>query len=78
MPNESQVNTLDEIMDRDPLSLSSADLDTIIAYQRKYRANLEAGGPKLKRGQVKPGAKIDLASLGLKPKPVVTAIKRRI
>lgn len=34
---------LDELISRDPLSLSSQDIDAIIAYQRQQRARREAG-----------------------------------
>lgn len=84
MPNEPAENTLDLIMDRDPLELSDQDLDAIIAYQRRYRANLEAGGPKAKRvTKPKPGATtIDIASLmqAVAPKAPLagSAIKRRL
>ena len=68
MSTEPQTNTLDEIMDRDPVNLSDQDLDAIIAYQRRYRANLEAGGPKAKRSTAaKPGTKIDISALLTKP-----------
>lgn len=77
MPTE-QENTLDMIMDRDPVELSDQDLDAIIGYQRKYRANLEAGGPKTKR-TAKPGVKIDISALIKKPDAVAgTTIKRRL
>lgn len=78
------TNTLDEIMDRDPLHLSDQDLDTIIAYQRRYRANLEAGGPKAKRiTKPKPGAMaIDITALMKSVAPAAaspgSAIKRRL
>lgn len=82
MSNEV-INTLDEIMDRDPLLLSDQDLDAIIAYQRKYRANLEAGGSKPKRATAaaKGAVKIDITAItkALAPAtPVSGGIKRRI
>lgn len=40
---EMTESDLDALMDRDPLSLSSQDIDTIIAYQRKQRARRAAG-----------------------------------
>lgn len=66
---------LDELMSRDPLSLSDADVDKIIAVQRQARAQREApagGGRRRKSDLVEhDNAKpIDLAALGLlKPKP---------
>lgn len=73
------MSDLDELMDRDPLELSSQDLDAIIAYQRKHRANLEGGKGKAKKEQG-PGLKLDLAALGLvaKPTAVEPTIKRRV
>jgi hypothetical protein len=76
---------LDELMSRDPLSLSAKDIDAIIAMQRQYRARKEGGGRK-KKGDNEPTVSIDLASLGLvKPKEVPTlpsptggGFKRRI
>lgn len=48
------ANELDELMSLDPLEMSSRDIDAIIAYHRKARANAEAGikpvkesGPKV-------------------------------
>ncbi len=70
------ANELDLLMDKDPLELSAQDLDDIIAYQRKARANFEAGvkpkkdtGPKQDLGAV-------LAALVPKVEPV--KIKRRV
>ncbi len=37
------MSELDELMSRDPLDLSSADIDAIIAYHRKARARRAAG-----------------------------------
>lgn len=71
MPNE-----IDELMSLDPLTMTVDDLDAIIAYHRKNRANAELGikppkasGPKLK---------LDLKAMGLiQPKPV-ESVKRRV
>lgn len=69
---------LDELMARDPLEYTNADIDKIIAYQRQMRARKESGGPKPKRG-VDPNAPkvtLDLAALGLAPaKPEATVAK---
>lgn len=71
---------LDELMARDPTSLQAQDIDKIIAYQRKARANREAGikAPRPKRG-VDPNApkvSLDLSALGLAPaKPQATVSK---
>lgn len=42
---------LDELMARDPLDLSSADIDSIIAYHRDLRAKKAAGEFKTPRGR---------------------------
>lgn len=68
---------LDELMSRDPLSLSAQDIDAIIAYQRQARARREAG-VKPKRGSAEPAKPLDLVALGLIPAPVKTTVKRRI
>jgi len=70
------ANEIDIIMDLDPLSLSKAQLDTLISYHREDRLKKEAagGGRAAKKfsGEKK---KVDLAALGLlKPAP---AMKRR-
>ena len=71
---------LDELMSRDPLDLSAADIDSIIALQRQARARREAGGPKAKRAtKDSPASGINLAELmaaaqPAKPKPVVVPV----
>jgi hypothetical protein len=57
--------SLDELMDRDPLSLSAQDIDAIIHFQRQSRANYEAG-IKPEKADKGPKIKIDIAELGLK------------
>jgi hypothetical protein len=54
MPNE-----IDRLMDLDPLELSAQDIDEIIKYQRKMKANFDAG-IKSPKGEDK---KIDLGAL---------------
>ena len=54
---------LDELMQRDPLSLSSQDIDKIIAFQRQARARREAGPTKRGKSDLKDGSGIDLVSL---------------
>lgn len=64
---------LDELMSRDPLDLSSQDIDKIIASQRQFRARKEAGGKgKKAKAAAEPdnAPKIDLVALVLKrPQP---------
>lgn len=74
------VNTVDALMDLDPLSLTSDNIDSIIAYHRKNRANA-AAGIKPKREQ---GPKIDISALlqgmtggGEASAPKATNVRRR-
>lgn len=62
------ANEIDLLMDLDPLEMTTANIEALIAHHRKNRANSEAGiKPKKERG---PEKKIDLLSLGLgRPKP---------
>ena len=71
------MTDLDELMSKDPLELSTQDIDAIIAYQRKNRALREAG-VKVKKGTVEGPAKpkLTLASLGLKAKPDETFVRK--
>ena len=65
-------NTIDHIMDKDPLELTKDDISTVVAYYRRQR---EAGPrPKKEKG---PEPKIELQSLGLGPAPVAP-IHRRV
>lgn len=71
----NEPNTLDELMSKDPLELTNADLDKIIAYQRKQRAMAESGQKVAKVKPARSGESL-LDSLGIK-KPVVDLGKRR-
>lgn len=82
---------LDELMSRDPLDLSSQDIDSIIAYHRDLRAKKAAGLVKTPRGRkaaAEPSG-IDLVALvqGVKipstapaqpPKPTSSGLVRRL
>ena len=68
----TEPDTITELMDREVLDLSSSDIDRIIAYHRKNRES----GPRPKK-ETGPTAKLDLASIGLAPKPTSNPIKRR-
>lgn len=73
------MNTVDQLMDLDPLTLTAQDIEAIVAYHRNARANAEAG-IKVKKENPWPKTKgpISLESLGLtKPKEVVK-INRRV
>ena len=67
------MTDLDELMSKDPLELSAQDIDDIIAYQRKFRAQREGGVKPKKGASDAPKAKLDLAALGLikKPEPMI-------
>lgn len=66
------ANELDELMNKDPLQLSARDIDDIIKYQRKQKADFDAG-IKPKKGDAMP---ISLEELGLAVP--VEPIKRRL
>ena len=70
---------LDELMSRDPLELSAADIDSIIAYQRQQRAKRETGGVRTRKPKPEATGTIDLAALlkatGSAPKPTLPPIK---
>lgn len=71
---------LDELMARDPLELSSQDIDKIIAMQRAARARRETGG-RTRKQSVEAASSIDLTALVLgrpqqaKPETLPNAIK---
>ena len=70
-------NEIDLLMDLDPMSMSDANIDDIIAYHRNNRANAEAGiKPKKASG---PKQTLDLAKLGLvkKAEPAPPTARRR-
>lgn len=72
------ANELDLLMDMDPLELSKQDIDKIIEYQRKARANFQAGiKPKKEVGPKKDLSEI-LGALAPKAAPAGPAIKRRV
>lgn len=71
------MNTIDELMARDPLDLTKSDIDAIIAYHRNQRARRAAGEKPTKPAS----ATVDISSITDKlvkdAKPVVK-IDRRI
>jgi hypothetical protein len=71
------MNTIDELVDRDPKDLTPADYDMIIAMHRQARADLEAG-IKVKKDK---GPAIEtprLADIGLVRAKPVLEFKRRL
>lgn len=69
------ANELDELMSRlldDPIGCTDDDIDQIINYQRKYRAQPGKGAKKVSASE---GPKLDLASLGM-TKPKVKIMRR--
>lgn len=78
----TEPNTIDELMSRIDLTISEggipgkADIDAVIAYQRKQRANAEAG-VKPKRGSNEKSSAISLDQLGIVPSTPKVVVKRR-
>lgn len=79
MANEPEVlqpSTLDELMSKDPLELTNADLDKIIAYQRSMRAKAEGG---VKVAKVKAASGVSLIDqLGITAKPEAFSGRRKL
>lgn len=81
------MTDMDELMTRlsdldhtDPASWLDKDIDAVIALQRKYRAQREAG-VKIKKGTNPdiPKKKLTLADLGINMKPKIDPnFKRRV
>ncbi len=69
------MTDLDDLMEKDPLDLTSDDIEALIAQQRKYRAQREAGTFKSVRKPTANAPAIDLKKLGLIPK--ADPVKRR-
>lgn len=74
----SETNTLDELMDIDPLQLTSENIDAIIAHHRRARANATPGA----KARRESGPKIDLTEamsglLGIPAKASVPTVRRR-
>ncbi len=71
-----ELNDIDTLMAQDPLSLSTQDLDRIIAYQRKMRVQREAG---VRTRKPKDSAPTRLNVDALLAKPIIGGggIKRR-
>jgi len=71
------MSELDELMSRDPINLSSLDIDAIIAYHRKARARRASGEKPIKLAQ----PTVDISSISSKlissVKPTVK-IERKI
>lgn len=71
------VNTIDYLMDLDPLELAKLEdgVSAMVVIMRQFRAKSQAGiKPKKESG---PKVKLDFAALGLKAKPAEAPIKRR-
>lgn len=56
------ASSIDVLMSLDPLEMSNQDLDAIIAYQRKAKANFDLG-IKPKKGANAEGKTIDLSQV---------------
>jgi hypothetical protein len=72
------MNEVDRLMDLDPLELSSQDIDEIIRYQRKMKANFDAGikSPKGDSPKIDLGALLK-ASVGQSGGTVQPSVTRR-
>lgn len=67
-------NPIDDLMDLDPLLLTPENVDAIVEYHRRNRANLESGiKPKKETG---PKVELDLVKLNLAAPAQV--VRRRI
>jgi hypothetical protein len=70
------INTVDQLMDLDPLSLTAENIDSIIQYHRKARANATGG-----KARKDTGPKIDISevmkNLGGAPTPTAGIVRRR-
>lgn len=72
------MSEIDDLMNLDPLGLSSQDVDKIIAYQRKQKQNFELGiKPKKEKGA---SVSLDnvLSALKVNAPEAVATVKRRI
>jgi hypothetical protein len=69
------MSDLDDLMNRDPLSLSAQDIDAIIAYHRNARAKKASGEKPTKTAS----ASIDISDIAKKlVKSNVTKMDRRL
>lgn len=69
-------NTIDDLMNLDPLELTASNIDAIIAYHRKNRAN-SVDGAKPKK-EVGPKISLDALVAKMAPKSAAQVVKRRI
>ena len=72
----NDLNELFARIDADPTMPHPGDIDKLITYYREARAG-KATGKRAKK-ETGPEPTIDLAELGLKPKPQVVSIRRRV
>lgn len=80
---DTPADSLDQLMDLDPLELTKENLDSIIAFHRKKRAEREAAGPRTRGKATKDtGASSALAdlvkSMAKAAPPAGPVVKRRI
>ena len=70
------ANDLDELMSRDPMSLSAKDIDAIIAYHRNQRARKASGEKPVRTSS----ANVDISAITKKivkeSKPAVVCDRR--
>ena len=73
MSDDTTPNTVDQLMEIDPLELTSENIDAIIAYHRKARA--ASTGGKAKRDKVDISAVMQ--AIGGAPAAAPPSIRRR-
>lgn len=70
---------IDELMDEDPLKLTKASLDGIIAYHRKVRAERASGVKTKTRKETGPKVSLEgLLKMPVSAKPKAPEMKRRL
>lgn len=72
----NDLNDLFARIDADPTMPHPGDIDKLITYYREQRAMKNQ--PKGARAKPAAGPKVDLAEIGLKPKPIAGIIRRRV
>lgn len=74
-PETPALTDIDALMDKDPLSLTSTDIDDIIKYHRIQRQRRASGAKPIKDTA---GPKVDLTSIMASILPAKAEVKRRI
>ena len=72
LTGEHQMSDINELMQRDPLSLTHDDITSLIEEIRKGRTQFNLGVKDETSKTVRKAAKLDLSKLGLSLKPKVS------